>query len=211
MLKARIAAASILLVSLTTAAWSATLSYNLEMEFSGATPPAGATPWLNATFDDGGTAGSVTLTLTATNLILDEFVGAWMFNLDPILDPNQLVFSLPTKTGSFDAPVISTSVDAYKADGDGYFDIQLDFATGGGASARFGLGEAAQYSITGIGSLTADSFGFLSAIGSGKDPLPTAAHIQSIGEDSGWITVPEPATLALLGMGCLGLLLRKRR
>jgi len=61
----------------------AIVTYDLGFEYSGATPPAGAGPWLRATFDDGGSPGAVTLTLTALNLTGGEFVNDWMFNLDP--------------------------------------------------------------------------------------------------------------------------------
>ncbi|MCD4699915.1 MAG: PEP-CTERM sorting domain-containing protein [Phycisphaerae bacterium] len=197
-------------------AQGALVSFDLSVEFSGATPPAGAAPWLNATFDDGGLAGAVTLTLTTTptpttGLTGAEFVSNWMFNLDPGLDPTELIFSSPTKTGGFDDPVISTGVDAFKADGTGYFDIWIAFEAGGGVDKRFGAGEAVEYTITGIDSLTAESFDFLCTLAD-HGPFPTAAHVQSIGdeEDSGWTTVPEPATLSLLILGGLTLLRRKR-
>ena len=42
-----------------------TISFGFDMEYSGAEAPQGATPWLTATLDDGGTAGTVDLTLEA--------------------------------------------------------------------------------------------------------------------------------------------------
>ncbi|MDY7011056.1 MAG: PEP-CTERM sorting domain-containing protein [Planctomycetota bacterium] len=198
-------------------AQGAVVSFDLSVEFSGATPPAGAEPWLNATFDDEGSAGSVTLTLTTTptpttGLTGTESVSEWMFNLDPSLNPTELIFSSPTKTGSFDNPVINTGVDAFKANGAGYFDIEFAFIIGGGPSTRFGAGDVIEYAITGIDSLTAESFNFL-CTSAEHGPFPTSAHVQSIGdeEDSGWVTVPEPATLSLLVLGGLGILKRRRR
>jgi hypothetical protein len=62
--------------------------------------------------------------------------------------------------------------------------------------------------------LTASSFNFLSAPDGGHGPFYTAAHVQGIGIDgnfSGWVTVPEPATWALVTTGGAGLALAARR
>jgi len=192
----------------------AVVSFDLDVEFSGSTPPAGAGPWLNATFDDGDSAGSVTLTLTAINLTGTEFVSDWLFNLDPGLDPTELTFSLAgdPNTRGFSDPTISTGTDEYKADGDGMYDIDIIFALSGGSSVQFDAGDVAVFTLGGISSLTADSFDYLSAPAGGHGPFPTAAHVQAIGEDSGWITtgsepVPDPATLTLLAVGSLPFLL----
>ncbi len=188
------------------------LTYALTYEFSGATPPEGPTPWLKATFDDGGSAGSVDLTLKTPNLTDAEFVFQWLFNLDPALDPNLLVFSAPVKTGMFTDPTINTGVNAFLANGDGMFDIQVRFDNTDGAVKRFGVGDAVEYTITGIPTLTAYSFDYLSDMDGGQGTYPTAAHVGGIGpsnSDSGWISVPEPGALTLLLAGSLAL--RRRR
>jgi len=196
------------------------LTFNLDTEFSGATAPAGSTPWLTATFNDGGGTGSVTLTMQATNLTGTEFISGWYFNLDPIYNPASISLSA-TNTSALTGWSATAGTDCCKADGDGNFDIQFSFLNN-----DFTAGESASYLIS-LAGITANSFDFLSASG-GNSPngLKTAAHIQSIGPtgaNSGWITgggggtppetppVPEPSTFLLLGGGLLGLYgLRKR-
>jgi hypothetical protein len=190
-----------------------------DFEFSGATPPASLTPpWLTTTFDDGGGTGSVVLTLTATDLTASEFVSGWYLNLDPALDVSSLVFSSPTKVGSFTNPAISLSTNAFKADGDGKYDILLEFDVSAGVANRFTAGDSVSYTITGIATLTADSFNFLSLPAGGHGPYIHAEHVQGIGSESlsGWVSgdelppIPEPATMSLLAVGSLALLRRRR-
>ena len=201
------------LLGLTTSAHAAILTFEHNFEFSGATQPAGAAPWLRATFDDGGGSGSVTLTFTALNLIDQEFVRFTHFNLDPAISPASLSFSAPTKVGAFTDPTIATGTNAFQADGDGLYDILIEFDNSPPAN-RFGPGEAVTYTITAPG-LTANSFNFLSAPAGGSGPFLTAAHVQGIGSSgqfSGWTTqVPEPASLGLAALGALAGLRRQRR
>jgi hypothetical protein len=175
-----------------------------SVEFSGATPPAGATPWLTVKYDDGGASGAVTVTLEATNLVDTEFVSDLYLNVLSSIDPSDLNFSSPTMKGNFAAPAIYAGPDSFKADGGGYFDIMLVFATSGGAQERFTAGDTVSYVITGVPSLTAASFIANSASrGTGHR---FAAHVQGIGQDgrfSGYVTTPEPATLSLLALACL--------
>lgn len=188
------------------------VTFELGYQFNATgTPPTGPTPWLRATFDDGGTPGSVDLLLETPNLVDAESVFDWYFNLDPALDPTALAFSAPIKTGLFADPVINTGVDAYMADGDGRYDIWFDFATADGGANRFGVGDSLEYTITGIPTLVASSFNFLSLDMGGYGPFYTVGHIAAIAPSntSGWITVPEPAT-AVLMLGALALLRRRR-
>lgn len=199
---------------LTPSAQAAVVTFGASIEFSGATPPEGPVPWLTATFDDYGTSGSVDLMLETTNLIDSEHVKEWLFNLDPALDPTALLFSAPIKTGTFTDPTLTTSVNAFLANGDGYFDIQLLFSSADGGDKRFGVGEAVEYTIRGIPTLTANSFNFLSYEDGGSGEFPTAAHVGGIGpsgDGSGWVSVPEPGTLSLLALGGLAVTMRMRR
>ncbi len=200
------------------------ISFDMSIEFSGPAgavppegiPPEGAPPWLRATFTDSG-VDIVTLTLEAINLTDKEIVKEWLFNLDPSLlpgyDATDLVFSNLIKTGSFNDPTINTGVNSFMADGDGFFDIEILFSTANGSPKRFGVLEKAEFTISGIVGLTAESFNFVSWEDGGQGEYETAAHILAIGQnnnDSGWVATPEPATLAVLLIGSLALL-RKRK
>lgn len=188
------------------------VEFELSFTYSG-TPPEEATPppWIKAIFDDDILAGAVTLTLTATNLGDTEFVGTWYFNLDPALDPKELVFLDPIKTGSFDDPTISTGINMFKADGDGFYDILFSFETADGAmDHRFNAGDAAVYTISSnTDPLTANSFNFISHPDGGQGEYPTAAHIQGINGTSGWVTVPEPSSITLLALAGMAIFRRR--
>ena len=70
------------------AANAGTLSLDFDTSFGdpldpGTSPPDGATPWFTAVFDDGGLAGSVTLTMTVPLTIGNADIDQVYFNLDP--------------------------------------------------------------------------------------------------------------------------------
>jgi hypothetical protein len=187
------------------------VSFDVSWIYSGNGVPTNPPPWLNATFDDGGSSGSVDLTITLSGLTVDEKVwGVWL-NLDPKLDPTKLVFSDPIKTGDFEVTGIGTGFDKFQADGDGMYDIRIEFDQDG-LDLAFNGGEAVKYTIT-LPSLTASSFDFVSAPDGGQGEYKIAAHLQNLGTtgDSAWATIPEPATLFLLVAGAAAALRRRNR
>jgi hypothetical protein len=205
------------------------LSFSLSLEFShDGVPPGGPTPWLIATLDDENTPGTVNLTLEATNLLEDEFVFEWLFNLDPALDPTLLTFAETGRIGEFWGPYIDdpvkgneiTAPDLFQADGDGFFDIQVLFEATNGAKTKFGLhkdlvtAEVYSMSISSTDPITADSFNFPSYQDGGEGTYLTAAKIGGIGidgNDSGWIAIPEPITFAFFAIGSVVLMRRRTR
>jgi hypothetical protein len=204
-------------ILLASSAGAAVVSYGFTTEYSGGASPAGPSPWLMAELDDDDTPGTVTLTLSAQNLVGSEFVRSVFFNLDPVLDPTSMAVSVDGKIGTLKDPWVALGVDSYKAAGGGYFDFRLGFAASGykGGLYRFGAGEEIVLSLS-LAGLTVDSFDFLSKPSGGAGALPVASHIQSInGDDSGWVTggvtvVPEPMTMGLLAVGGLVALLRRK-
>lgn len=188
-----------------------TITFDLNVEFSGATPPEGATPWMTVTIDDAadpGGANSVRFTISNVNLTDAEFVELVDLNFDPALDPTQLTFSA-VNTSAVASVSFLTGVDAFMADGDGNFDIKLDLPPPpGNFAAKFTAGESIVFDLTYTSPITASSFDFLSADGGGQGSFRAAAHVKGIGatdDDSGWIGVPEPATAWLLAVGLAGL------
>jgi hypothetical protein len=151
-------AISVGLFVLSSVSASATIiTYELDTEFSGADQPEGDPPWLTAAFDDGGAAGSVTLTLDAFGLTEEEFVSEWYFNVDDSVDLSGLIWGWDVTTMvSWWVSMSVGSGDDFHADGDGYFDFVFGFPTSGDV---FGAGEVSVMEFTYSG-LTASDFDF---------------------------------------------------
>ncbi|MCG6936815.1 MAG: VPLPA-CTERM sorting domain-containing protein [Gammaproteobacteria bacterium] len=193
---------------------------------SGAVAPDGAAPYGTIVIDDGGTSGSVTMTLTASSTIGSAIITDVYLNLDPSLDPTLLSFTYdgsstgPAASGGGDNG-ISTGVDGFQADGDGLYDINFNFPPPPGSpGSAIDFGEVVIYTITSTEAITASSFGFLSAPGGGEGPFYAAAHFQKTGTNnnkSAWegadtvTTVPVPAAVWLFGSGLIGLVGVARR
>lgn len=183
--------------------------FELNYEFSGATAPAGTPPWLTASFSQYA-PGVVELVMTATNLVADEFVTEWFFNLNPARDLSGLSFT------HIEGMVATTEVsaDGFSADGGGLYDVRFAFPNAP-PSERFGAGDTSTYRISGAGLLAGD-FSFLSAPHGGHGTWVTAAHVQGIGENaqySGWVAarVPEPAVYGEFGAVLAAILFGFRR
>lgn len=188
---------------------AADFTYQFNSTFSG-TSPTGSAPWLTAELKDVA-PNKVNLTLTTGGLQGTEFVDMFYLNFNPGLTVTSLAFTQLSKTGSFSDPTISTGVNAFKADGDGFYDVEFGFGTS--LSSRFGVGDSFTYQITGITGLNANDFVYTSEMGGGAGTWLAAAHINSIGSGgaSGWdaplqltpVPEPAPAILILLAAGLL--------
>lgn len=202
-------------IALNGQAQAGALAFNYDTTFSG-TAPALSAPWLTATFDDSTAASGydVRLTVFAGNLDPgNESVTHLYFNLDPALNASLLYFNAVSNSASIPNSVTGSS-NAYKADGDGFYDISFDMPPpSGNFNARFTDNETIIYDIKygSGGTISASSFNFFSVDGGGTGNYLVAAHIQGIGTNSGWVgtatVVPEPisSTLFIVGAAALGL------
>jgi hypothetical protein len=195
------------------------LEFTFDNVFSGA-DPVGVSPWAKARIEDS-SAGSVLLTFSAWNLTSSEKVTELYLNITQ----DSLVESLQFSTFSGPAAQLSLGQNAFKADGDGKYDILLRFSQV--PNTAFSAGDTFSCVISGIPGLTASSFETMSMPAGGHGPFYSAIHIQGIdaasvldtAATSGWVSptstnlqVPEPgsATLALVAVG-LSLWGRKSR
>jgi hypothetical protein len=188
--------------------------------FSGTAPASTSQPWIDAVFVDV-TPGTVRFAVTNLNLSGSENVGGLYFNLNPRYSPSVLALSVEGGSGGFLTPSVSLGANTFKADGDGMYDILFSFDEGGTDATRFTANEYLVWRITGIPTLTAADFAYLSKPAGGAGPFYAAVHVQRIGTRSlsGWIAatdissvsaVPEPTALTLL-VGGLALMIARRR
>lgn len=199
------------------------ITYEFNLEFSEGVPPGGSTPWVTATFDDEfdyPDENVVRLTISAVNLVGQETITEFYLNFHPDYNPAGLTFTPFDNSAS--EPLINLGIDAFRADGDGWFDILFDLpppAPGDYDHDKyFTAGEEIIYDISyfsGDYVIDATSFNFKS-VGGDKGGFNAAAKIQRIDDPdfSGWIAphcIPEPATVLLLGSLLIGIGVLKRK
>lgn len=177
-------------------------TYDFTTEFSGGTAP-GTGPYATISYTD--TVGGVLMNLTLLSNSIDWNAKSLYINYAGGAALTPASFTLVSGEA---ATSIQVGSDSFKADGDGYFDILLNYPNGGG----FNQGESSQYQIAGA---AASSFDATSAPGGGNGTWYAAIHAQNTSAEgaSGWLgavpggTVSEPGSLATLlaGLGLLGL------
>jgi hypothetical protein len=194
-----------------------TLYFLPSNTFSG-TAPAGS---LSASFTD--VAGGVQLVITsslASGENLDPGKALYL-NINPAKSPllSGLTFALTANTGFSEASSVMTGEDAFKADGDGFYDISFAYSP---STKAFTTGESQTYLITtSTGSISASDFtNFDSTMGGGAGTWLAAIHVQNTpsgGSGSAWVggtpsqVVPEPSSLVLGLFGVIGFSLTQIR
>ena len=203
---------------------AATLTIPVDTEISGSGGVLSGSGEIIATFDDGDGTGSVDLTLDLSGLTdPQDFLTAFYFNFT---GSDFTGFDITSSDPTFDGFV--TGFDSFQADGDGQFDVRIDFSTSNAPSSdRLVGGETATLVITYDG-LTVDFFDAASAPGGGNGTWTAIARVQGLGagddsEGSGWFAgnpdggggeqpvIPEPSTLLLIGGALLGLAFYRTR
>lgn len=169
--------------------------------------------------------GTVLFTLSAVNLAEGEKLTRLFLNLDPVLNPKQLVFSPMERTGNFSLPRIRKGENKFKAGHTGKHDLRLKFSSRN--AAAFTDGDSFTCQITGPSDLLASSFLSLSRPTGHHDPSYGANRLRQLhGSQSGdgqsrsvftrmgnltIQVVPEPGPLSLLLLaGAVGVIKRRR-
>lgn len=192
------------------AVYADTFWFDPANTFSGTAP----TGYLQANFTD--VAGGVQLVITS-NLTAGENLDpgkALYLNFNPALNNllSKLTFTLQGNTNFSQAAGVQTGANAFKADGDGYYDIMFTYNP---STKAFTSGQSQTYLITSAGGVihAGDFTQFYSSPGGGAGTWLAAIHVQNTpsgGGSSGWVAgtgspVPIPGAVWLLGTGLAGL------
>lgn len=199
----RLTRVSALLVVLSVAGASQALTFNLSAVYTGATP-GGAAPWATVTITDVA-ANKVNLRIdhNATSAA-GQFISNLYLNLDPFV--GSMTISNEQNANKRDG-VLGLSLNGINGAAGNQFDMRVSFHTSnsGGGVDRLKPGEFWSADLTGTG-LAAANFNSVDNNG-----LYVGAHFQGLaGGLSGHTTVPEPGTMAAMGLGAFAFLRRRR-
>jgi hypothetical protein len=153
------------------------------------------------------------------NLSAGAYVNDWYFNVNPA--PLSGITFVSGVQASGNPTPIENGSNAFKADGTGGdFDFAFHFSTSN--PGQLGQTLNSTYTLSGPG-ITANSFNSFSVNPGPGGPYIGAVHVQGYQENGGsvWIgstqgggggaQIPEPATLALMGLGLFGIAATRRR
>lgn len=213
--------AGVVLVHSTAMAGQIKINFSDAGFYNGVLTPTtpSSTVWATALFEDTGVAGHVKLTMAVSQALASStsYVSQWNFN----------VLNMPTITvTNIDAPAANTvtyASNCCQVNGpSGHFDLRFEFNTSN--PGNLAQGADSIYELVGT-NLTAASFNQLTPLESNgrQGGLLASVKVQGAGNsydvkgalDDGVIDpegeVPEPGTLALIGLGLLGASLTRRR
>lgn len=180
---------------------SGAINFEFDGAFSGTQPPSAA-PWATVSLSKAGN-NQVELSISLPDsLPYGAYVDKVYLNYDPSANASLLTLSGPGISSG--AVTWGAGNNAYKADGDGFYDIILNLPNTSSSTYAIGPGATEAYQINGPtgGSITPNSFyPYYSQMGGGAGTYLMALHLAGYNGTSAWLfgtpTVPEPnASLA---------------
>ena len=207
---------AVLVFGLSQAASAMTLSYTLDFSFGDGScggGGGGTTCWVGVTWDDGGSPGTVDMTLDASGLPAGTSLSEFYFNSDTAISFSGFTpLAGSSMTGAFS---LTSGPNCCQADGDGLFDNFLNLPPPG--ADLFDGGEQIVFHLNdlGGGGITANTFDSTAALSN----YFAAARIEQTGTaNSDWLgadgvaPIPEPNAAILFGVGAgvVGVALRRR-